>query len=487
MDNEQLIPEWGISVQWHQYKYYQPYSSFIYTDFLEGTIEFADSSKQWLSGVSDADGVTPENWILAGTANEDADAALYPEYCDDPASKNDYLGVDDEEKYEQILEGTWAPFRLCSRRCPNTIVGQDFIGTLAANDFNFLTSVDVVITTDKTKWTRCAVIEMQTETVLSEGGVKHGYPRAGQSVDKDGMPDGTGTGMGWFPGYAIDVETGERLNMAFGEDSWLGGDNGRDMIWNPTSRRYSGVNGDVVWGGKHTIFVFGNSKRSGGASSTNMPSYDGGVYMEDNMVNGTSGTRNKAWRGCMWVGQPVLDFSTIGDVYSDTYDFIKTDVKIRLRVAKSYEKYATKGYYTIPIGDTANADNAWYPLYEFSMTDIATETKNNDTAVSACDLINVVPNPYYAYSNYETNPLDNRIKITNLPDVCTINIYTTNGTLVRTFRKDSPITSVDWDLKNQVGIPIASGVYIIHVDAPGVCEKIVKWFGAIRPPILENF
>ena len=218
-----------------------------------------------------------------------------------------------------------------------------------------------------------------------------------------------------------------------------------------------------------------------------MPSYDGGVYMEDNMVNGTSGTRNKAWRGCMWVGQPVLDFSTIGDVYSDTYDFIKTDVKIRLRVAKSYEKYATKGYYTIPIGDTANADNAWYPLYEFSMTDIATETKNNDTAVSACDLINVVPNPYYAYSNYETNPLDNRIKITNLPDVCTINIYTTNGTLVRTFRKDSPITSVDWDLKNQVGIPIASGVYIIHVDAPGVCEKIVKWFGAIRPTILENF
>ena len=30
-----------------------------------------------------------------------------------------------------------------------------------------------------------------------------------------------GRGMGWFPGYAIDVTTGERLNMAFGEDSWL--------------------------------------------------------------------------------------------------------------------------------------------------------------------------------------------------------------------------------------------------------------------------
>ena len=59
--------------------------------------------------------------------------------------------------------------------------------------------------------------------------------------------------------------------------------------------------------------------------------------------------------------------------------------------------------------------------------------------------------------------------------------------MVKTFRKDSPITSVDWDLKNNVGIPIASGLYIIHVDVPGVGEKIVKWFGAMRPPILENF
>ena len=36
--------------------------------------------------------------------------------------------------------------------------------------------------------------------------------------------------------YAINVETGERLNIIFGEDSWLAGDNGNDMIFNPTSR-----------------------------------------------------------------------------------------------------------------------------------------------------------------------------------------------------------------------------------------------------------
>ena len=39
-------------------------------------------------------------------------------------------------------------------------------------------------------------------------------------------------GMGWFPGYAIDTQTGERLNMAFGEDSGIAADNGKDMRWN---------------------------------------------------------------------------------------------------------------------------------------------------------------------------------------------------------------------------------------------------------------
>ena len=38
--------------------------------FLEGTIEFSDSSKQWLTGVPDADGATDQNWIRSGTAYE---------------------------------------------------------------------------------------------------------------------------------------------------------------------------------------------------------------------------------------------------------------------------------------------------------------------------------------------------------------------------------------------------------------------------------
>jgi hypothetical protein len=488
VDNEQLIPEWGISIQMFQYKYTQPYSSAIYTEFLEATIEFGDSSNQWLSGVQDQDGANAYNWIRSGTANETVDVITYPDFCDDPASFNDNAGIDDEEKYESILEGTWSPYRLVSKRCANTIVGVDYQSTVTTYDLNYLSSIDVVITSDESKWTRCAVVEMQSETVLAEGGASHSHAREGQSVGKDGLPDGTGTGMGWFPGYAIDVETGERLNMAFGEDSWLGGDNGRDMMWNPTARFGSNF-GDIIWGGKHAIYVFGNRKRLSGspATSTDMPEYDGGTFIEANLVNGTGSSPIKVWRSCMWVGMPLLDFEASAGTASDPYSFITSDVKVRIRVAKPYEKYATKGYYLSPIGDTTNAENQWYPLYNFSTGDIATDLSVDTTAVNSLDLINAVPNPYYAYSSYETNPLDNRIKITNLPDICTINIYNTAGTLIKTFRKDSPVTSQDWDLKNNVGIPIASGLYIIHVDVPGVGEKIVKWFGAMRPPILENF
>ena len=42
---------------------------------------------------------------------------------------------------------------------------------------------------------------------------------------------------------------------------------------------------------------------------------------------------------------------------------------------------------------------------------------------------------------------------------------------MRKIKKDDSVTSVDWDLKNDYGIPIASGLYIIHVNSPGIGEK----------------
>ncbi|PIP54993.1 MAG: hypothetical protein COX07_02295, partial [Bacteroidetes bacterium CG23_combo_of_CG06-09_8_20_14_all_32_9] len=112
---------------------------------------------------------------------------------------------------------------------------------------------------------------------------------------------------------------------------------------------------------------------------------------------------------------------------------------------------------------------------------------DNLTAKDALNLIRVVPNPYYGFSGYEKSQLDYKVKITNLPQACTISIYNVGGTLIRRFKKDSPLSYQDWDLKNEYGITIASGVYIVHINAPGIGEKILKWFGALRPIDLNNF
>ena len=39
---------------------------------------------------------------------------------------------------------------------------------------------------------------------------------------------------------------------------------------------------------------------------------------------------------------------------------------------------------------------------------------------------------------------------------------------------------LEWDMKNSKGIPIASGVYLIHVNAEGIGETTIKWFNVNR-------
>jgi hypothetical protein len=46
---------------------------------------------------------------------------------------------------------------------------------------------------------------------------------------------------------------------------------------------------------------------------------------------------------------------------------------------------------------------------------------------------------------------------------------------------------VDWDLRNARGLPVASGMYLIHVEAKGIGETVIKWFGAMRPIDVTNF
>lgn len=509
--NEQIITDYGISIRIEQYAYLRPdpNAGDRVAEYMSSSITFADSSKRWLTGVRDQEGNSPFNWIRAGIV-----AGTTTPDCDEYPDVN--ISVDPDQNFEKIVEGTWAPFYLCAadHLDNNNIVcnpgaplpNATWVNTARnGSRLNLLQSVDIVFTSDKSKWTRCPVVEMCEYTSLAEGGAPKLESRRAPSRDKEGRKAGdpgynaaegdlvSTQGMSWFPGYAIDVESGERLNMAFGEDSWLAIDNGKDMIWNPT-RRETDQNGTAVMGGKHHIYIFRNDLRTRTApvsGTDKMPAYDNFAWgMSKINVNADKGT---LWRSCMWVGIPLLESGR---------SLLETDVKVRIRVKKPYEWYSTDPNFIAAatnsspsscmavqtIGyDTTTASNGWRPKYRFTLDNLVPQINYADYHDSILNLINIVPNPYYAYSSYEKNRLDTRVKIVNLPEICTIKIFNMSGSLVRTYTKDSPITSLDWDLKNQVGIPIASGVYIVHVEVPGVGEKILKWFGAMRPPDLESF
>ena len=107
------------------------------------------------------------------------------------------------------------------------------------------------------------------------------------------------------------------------------------------------------------------------------------------------------------------------------------------------------------------------------------ETGNAEAAAEALDALTVVPNPYKAVSDYELSNLSDVVRFTNMPEQATVRVFTLAGTLVKTIVKSGPETSIDWDLQTEEGLPIASGMYLIHVDVPGVGEKVIK-FGVAK-------
>lgn len=445
-------------------------ASSVNNGVLQSSISFADSSVRWLSFVYDTDEQGPYNWIRSGTLLElDADG--------NPTDNCDYYTAfsngnadgwfDGNKDYQKIVSGGWSPFFMTSIYTDGP--GYSFNKRpLNKNKLENIASVDIVFTPDKSKWTRCPVIELGEDPILNEGGKTKFTIRAGQSVDKDGNPDGTGTGMGWFPGYAINIETGERLNMAYGEDSWLQSDNGRDMIFNPTASTM-GFPDKVLFGGKHWVYIFSHDADG----PIECPAYDEGQWIKSKLTTAAIVDLINVYKSAMWVGCPLSVENTT---------WLANEVKIRIRIAKPYKKhFSTSGF------SVATPENNNYPMYNFTTNDIFTVYNDNPTAKTALDLIKVVPNPYYGFSTYETSQIDNRVKIINLPEECVVTIYSLNGTIIKQFNKGDPSTYVEWDLKNFAGIPISGGVYIVHVKADGVGEKTVKWFGALRPIDLNSF
>jgi len=132
-------------------------------------------------------------------------------------------------------------------------------------------------------------------------------------------------------------------------------------------------------------------------------------------------------------------------------------------------------------GDTLNL------VYDFqfnhnSLYRFTTEGQKVDMNAAKSKLkdIRVVPNPYVVTASWEPqNPYTSgrgprEIHFINLPQVCTIRIFSMDGSLVKTIEHESFSTSdyEPWDMLSNDNMEIAYGVYIYHIEAPDLGETV---------------
>lgn len=502
--NEQLIRDLGISVYIGQ----SPESGDRNLDDLGTigyTLEYEDpGDANWLTFITDDLGGIPMSNFIQTEIPE------YPNYVYDPdrvystfAPWYPFFLVDSDPGEPAENPAGWNISPGWIDPSGGAIQNPQFGGGL----YN-LNNVDIILTPDTSKWSRCVVVETASiyYTNAAAPGIgleTEGDKRMLQSrselnvgkydADGDGFPDPDGstltvgtsnytTGMGWFPGYAVDVETGQRLNIFFGENSVYSGfvqeglsltSASHDMLFNPTNQLFLGSTGQLTQlefylGGQHFMYV------------TRQP-YDGCAALR-NTLDRTGVQKARSLAQITWAAMPILD-PAVASMNSLNEGLIPNEVTMKLRVQNPYQLAVGTG------------DFEGYPTYRLEFEGVTGTEKQGEELVEALKEVNVVPNPYLAYSEYETSSFANTIKITNLPAQCVVTIYSLDGRFIRQYNRNEtefpndptrPLATnqiypdLEWNLKNYAGIPISSGVYLIHVNAPGLGERVIKWFGVSR-------
>lgn len=522
--NEQLISELGISVTIGQTE-----DAGSLVDRTNGVLGYEEEYRsatplRWLSGIPDGF-IPPQPNFL--------DQVIFNFVRTDAGEIDDIL--DPEQAFTTRMgPGFFVPFVLANWRRDSEL--DRFIspawfdvanagtarGQTGLRDLN---NVDIVFTSNKDLWSRCIVLETGTNPNFASEGfspvgnrrpfelraapsvLKEANPTTGRPVVGTVGPVDTLNGMGWFPGYAIDVETGQRLNVFFGENSIynsqdplfsatgiFNGDvaRGADMMFNPSSQlKIFGADADpsviqYYMGGQHFVYV------------TRTP-YDRGLWFANRFRTGAPViTKIAAVKEITWTAMilptPGIPFKSYAD------GLIPDDVTVKLRVRNPYQvetvRIINNANPRVEMPRTGTAVNSYHPAYRFSLKGVQASPLDVAEVENALDMINVVPNPYYGFSSYETSQFTNIIKVTNLPAKCVVTIYSLDGRFIRQYNRDEVgevpdgsnraierkqiVPNLEWDLKNSKGIPVSSGVYLIHIKADGLGERTIKWFGVNR-------
>ena len=158
-----------------------------------------------------------------------------------------------------------------------------------------------------------------------------------------------------------------------------------------------------------------------------------------------------------------------------------------LPIAGNYDKYGTELTVSHYFKFQTAKGNTTDDMFEFSTV---APSSGADLTAADLDRINVFPNPYYASNSQETNRFDHFVTFNHLPDDqsdVTIKIYSIDGVLVRKLEAMSNESQyLQWDLRNNSNLPVASGPYVAHVNtAHG--ERVLKLYIVQRNQVVQYY
>jgi len=215
---------------------------------------------------------------------------------------------------------------------------------------------------------------------------------------------------------AYDEDTGKRLNVGFLENNASGGTVDGNY-WPPN---YNVASNTATSGPREWLFIFGSEY-----SEATDP------ILARNILNNT---------------MPLMWWCLVarrGDVKPDAGD--------QFRIL-------------------ANHPASPSDIFTFNTTAMKVEASASDL-----DRIKVVPNPFIVRNDWMPSADYGVIYFTNLPRTCTIRIFTLAGDLVQILEKDDDSGQRKWDVTSYNHQDIASGVYLAHIDAPGIGSKVIKF------------
>lgn len=297
-----------------------------------------------------------------------------------------------------------------------------------------------------------------------------GVPSGGATVDE--MNDSPiASGGQWGTYYERTVATGATSTPA----------DLSDRLWNPVRLPFELW--DVDGGGERQVNCITLNRNSDGAApydaTAGDPSTPGMeprwriagrdyiIPMMSDYDEAFASTSRLGWDGTHASGRPNSDFTT-------WYLFFHQGGE-----AGGGDTWTTGDEFSISYANPIIPD---IDEYEFTITANVRDDQNL-ARTAAGEMTNVFPNPYFGSSLLERDPVNRFVTFTHLPTdgETTIRIFTIAGGIVRTLTHDGSSQFIQWDLRNERSLPVASGVYLVLFDFKGLGTKKTMKLAIFQP------